>query len=82
MRKYSSSIIAWACICLAQDIVFYGDSFHTNLWDLYPLDCNQQNVRECGMELLELVMDKRTKSCALYKKFSQAQYDFIASSHI
>ena len=81
MRKYSSSVIAWACICLAQDIVFYGDSFHTNLWDQYPLDVKKQHIQECGTELLELVSDKRRKNYALYKKFSQAQYDFIASSN-
>ena len=81
MRKYSSSVIAWACICLAQDIVFYGDSFRTNLWEQYPLDVKKQHIQECGTELLELVMDKRRKNNALYKKFSQAQFDFIANSH-
>lgn len=81
MRKYSSSVVAWACICLAQDITYYGDAFHTNLWDLCPLDNDKAIIKKCGAELIELVMGERIQSSAIYKKFCQAQHDIIANRH-
>ena len=80
MRKYRGSVIAWACICMAAEVIQKKKICRDSpLWfncSLIPGEL----AKKCGMDLAKIIKDGGVKNLATYKKFSQPQYFNIAPS--